>query len=256
MVGFFYFSGVKELYETLKELDTKGALNNGHLKILIGLNVDRISYVLYEYAKVSKFFSEEIVKKELFESLKKAFTSQDVDNQDFYIQADFFLKLLEEEKLLLKKTKNPNHAKLYLFKLNQELQEVLPNLFITGSSNLTKAGVESQHEFNVEIKDYGFEEAEAYFDRLWAQAVSLEREDIQKIIQILKEESLLKEITPFSAYVYLLKTYLDLHRSPASLREIEHLMIDKGYTPYSYQLEAVARHLLPSLLTMGFCLLM
>ena len=243
LVGFFYFSGVKELYETLKELDTKGELNNGHLKILIGLNVDRTSYALFEYAKALKLFSEEAVKKDLFESLKKAFTSQDVDNQDFYTQVYFFLKLLEEGKLVLKKTKNPNHAKLYLFKFNEELKEVLPNLFITGSSNLTKAGVESQHEFNVEIKDYGFEEAEAYFDRLWAQAVSLKKEDIQKIVHTIKEESLLKEITPFSAYVYLLKTYLELHRSPASLREIERLMIDKDYTPYSYQLEAVAQAL-------------
>ncbi|RLB07212.1 MAG: helicase, partial [Deltaproteobacteria bacterium] len=243
LVGFFYFSGVKELYETLKELDAKGNLNNGHLKVLIGLNVDRTSYVLFEYAKALKLFSEEAVKKDLFESLKKAFTSQDVDNQDFYTQVYFFLKLLEEGKLVLKKTKDPNHAKLYLFKFNEELKEVLPNLFITGSSNLTKAGLESQHEFNVEIKDYGFEEAEAYFDRLWAQAVSLKKEDIQKIVHTIKEESLLKEITPFSAYVYLLKTYLDLHRSPTSLREIERLMIDKGYTPYSYQLEAVAQAL-------------
>ncbi len=241
LVGFFYFSGIKELYETLKELENQSRLKKGHLKILIGLNVDKVSYGIYEYAKTLKFFSEEIAKKDFFESLKKAFTSQDVDNQDFYIQAKFFLKLLEKEKLILRKTKKPNHAKLYLFKFNEEIQHVLPNLFITGSSNLTKAGLESQQEFNVEIKDYGFKEAEAYFDRLWAQAISLGKEDIQKIVQILKEETLLKEITPFTAYVYLLKLYLDLHRSPTPL--IERLMKERGYTPYSYQLEAVAQAL-------------
>ena len=106
LVGFFYFSGARELYESLKELDAKGNLNNGHLKVLIGLNVDRASYVLFEYAKALKLFSEEAVKKDLFESLKKAFTSQDVDNQDFYTQVYFFLKLLEEGKLVLKKRAN------------------------------------------------------------------------------------------------------------------------------------------------------
>ncbi len=243
LVGFFYFSGVKELYESLKELENQGCLNRGHLKILIGLNVDKTLHGIYEYARTSKFFSEEIAKKNFFNSLKKAFTSQDVDNQDFYIQAKFFLKLFEEEKLVLRKTKKPNHAKLYLFKFSEEVQDVLPNLFITGSSNLTKAGLESQQEFNVEIKDYGFKEAEAYFDKLWAQAISLGKEDIQKVVQVLKEETLLREITPFSAYVYLLKIYLDLHRSPTPLREIERLMKEKGYTPYSYQLEAVAQAL-------------
>jgi len=243
LVGFFYFSGIKELYETLKELESQGCLKRGHLKILIGLNVDKALHGIYEYPKTSKFFSEEIAKKDFFNSLKKAFTSQDVDNQDFYVQTKFFIELLEKEKLVLRKTKNPNHAKLYLFKFNEEVHPVLPNLFITGSSNLTKAGLESQQEFNVEIKDYGFEEAEAYFDRLWVQAISLEKEDIQKIVQVLKEETLLKEILPFSAYVYLLKIYLDLHRSLTPLKEIERLMKEKGYTPYSYQLEAVAQAL-------------
>ena len=243
LVGFFYFSAIKTLYETLRELDANGKLKKGHLKILVGLNVDKSSYGIYEYAKHLKFFSEETVKRDFFDSLLKALTSQDIDNQDFYVQAEFFIDLFKNKKIILRKTKKPNHAKLYLFKLTEELREVLPNLFITGSSNLTKAGLESQQEFNVEIKDYGFEEAEAYFDRLWAQAISLDREDIQKIIQILKEETLLKEISPFSAYVYLLKTYLDLHRSSASLKEIEYLMKEKGYAPYSYQLEAVAQAL-------------
>lgn len=83
LVGFFYFSGIKELYETLRELEDKNHLKEAHLKILIGLNVDKALHGIYEYPKNMRFF---------------------------------------------------------------------PNLFITGSSNLTKAGLSSQHEFNVEIK--------------------------------------------------------------------------------------------------------
>ncbi len=177
LVGFFYFSGIKELYSTLKELNDKGKLNPAHLKILIGLDIDRISYGICEYAKKSKVLSPDIAKREFFTSLKRALTSQDIDNQDFYLQSKFFIELLEKEKLILKKTKKPNHAKIYLFKFNEQVNSLLPNLFITGSSNLTKAGIESQHEFNVEIKDYGFKEAETYFDTLWMQAVSFKKVD-------------------------------------------------------------------------------
>ena len=243
LIGFFYFSGIKELYETLKKMEDENRLQKGHLKILTGLNVDKTTHGIYEYAKILRHFSDEIARKTYFNSLKNAFTSQDVDNQNFYIQAKFFLNLLENKKLILKKTKKPNHAKLYLFKFNKELQKIIPNLFITGSSNLTKAGLESQHEFNVEIKDYGFEQAEEYFDRLWEHAVSFKENDIQTIIQIIKNETLLKEVTPFTAYVYLLKVYLDLHRSSTPLNEIKRLMKERGYQPYTYQLEAVAQAL-------------
>ena len=44
LVGFFYFSGLKELYEGLK--DNPNVL----IKILVGLNVDRTNYGLVEYA--------------------------------------------------------------------------------------------------------------------------------------------------------------------------------------------------------------
>jgi len=44
LVGFFYFSGLKELYESLKEN------SNVVLKILVGLNVDTFNYELMEYS--------------------------------------------------------------------------------------------------------------------------------------------------------------------------------------------------------------
>jgi len=44
LVGFFYFSGLKELYESLKEN------SNVVLKILVGLNVDTLNCELIEYS--------------------------------------------------------------------------------------------------------------------------------------------------------------------------------------------------------------
>ncbi|AEH23141.1 helicase domain-containing protein [Thermodesulfobacterium geofontis OPF15] len=242
LVGFFYFSGMRELYETLKEMYKKNELQTGHIKVLVGLYVDVDNYGIYEIARKRAYFKEysiDAIKKTFFESVKRAFNSDEMDNKDFYEQVDFFIKLLEEEKLILRKTIEPNHAKLYLFKLKDN--EILPNLFIIGSSNLTKAGLTSQNEFNVEIKDFGFKEAEEYFDGHWNKAVELSKNDISKLVNILRNETLLRKVNPFTAYVYLLKTYLEIHQGKDLKEDPKELMEKAGYKPYSYQLTAVSQ---------------
>ena len=44
LVGFFYFSGIRELYSSLKQNP------NVLLKVLVGLNVDKLNHQLVEYA--------------------------------------------------------------------------------------------------------------------------------------------------------------------------------------------------------------
>jgi len=241
LVGFFYFSGISELYETLKKLYEDRELGRGHLKILVGLNVDEGAYGIYEVAKRNSSFSPNSLKEDFFNSIKTTFNSKELDKKEIYEQAEFFIKLLEEGIIELRKTRHPNHAKLYLFKLDGPAGEITPHLFITGSSNLTRAGLEGQDEFNVEIKDYGFEDAENYFDNLWDQAIALDDNDVHKLVKILKQESFLKPITPFEAYVYLLKTYIELHKGKISTKSLENLLKEKGYRVYSYQLDAVSQ---------------
>jgi superfamily II DNA or RNA helicase/HKD family nuclease len=240
LVGFFYFSGIEELYETLKNLYEANEIPSNFLKILVGLNIDETNYGIVEIARKNRNLNIVQEKEAFISSLRKAFTSSDTDNEQTYKQAEFFLQLLKEGKLVLRKTKEPNHAKLYLFKTKESVKDILPHLFITGSSNLTKAGLESQNEFNVEIKDYGFSEAEEYFDRLWNGSIELRKEDVEKIFKVLKEETFLREITPLEAYAFVLKTYLDINKVEPSLRkQVSKLLRDRGYKEYEYQLEAV-----------------
>ncbi|MGC8966150.1 MAG: hypothetical protein ACP5KO_05070, partial [Caldimicrobium sp.] len=72
LVGFFYFSGIDVLYNNLKRLYEEGKLKEGFLKVLVGLNVDKGIYGLYEFAKKEKVFNPAKVKEEFFESIKKA----------------------------------------------------------------------------------------------------------------------------------------------------------------------------------------
>ncbi|MGC8852828.1 MAG: SNF2-related protein, partial [Hydrogenobacter sp.] len=220
------------IYQELKKLYDEKKLNKEHLKVLVGLKVDKGLYGLYEVATSEN--SEEQRIKEFKKSLEIALTSEELDSKELYQQAEFFLKLLEEGYMVLRKTKRPNHAKLYLFKLNEKGAK---HSIITGSSNLTKWGLREQEEFNVEIRDYGFEEAERYFDRLWQEAQEISPEDVVKTI---RQKTMLRWVEPYTAYAYLVKTYLDLH-TPKEFSEeaIKSILEEAGFKPYSYQVHAV-----------------
>ncbi len=248
LVGFFYFSGLKELYESLTQNP------NFVLNILVGLNVDCLNYQLIEYADVSdkegslsnegRLPSNEEIRNKFFLSVKKSINTEIFDNKSFYEQAKFFIDLIKTGKLVIRKTIRPNHAKLYIFKLKQS-QVGRQNLFITGSSNLTGPGLSEQEEFNVEISDYGFKEAEEYFDSLWENSLKITEDDKTKeqLISLLEKETLIKKITPFEAYVLILKTYLDSFEKKDISQSLIEILEKNGYIPYKYQLDAVRQAL-------------
>ena len=238
LVGFFYFSGIRELYEGLKE---KPDVN---IKVLVGLNVDKTNFGILEFADQNNQLSDEEKSYKFLRSVKKSLNTEDFDTEEFYQQVRYFIKLISENKLTIRKTYNPNHAKIYLFKL-EEGQVGRKNLFITGSSNLTKAGITTQEEFNVEISDFGFDDAEEYFDSLWGEAIKITEDAVIKrgLIDIIENETLVKDITPFEAFVLILKTYLDSFEQREVGQSLVKTFEENGYTPYQYQLDAVKQAL-------------
>ncbi|MBU3978840.1 DEAD/DEAH box helicase family protein [Patescibacteria group bacterium] len=239
LVGFFYFSGIKELYEGLRKN------SNTNIKVLVGLNVDKTNFGLLEFADQDSQLSDEDKTYSFFQSIKKSLNTENFDTKEFYEQVRFFIQLIRDDKLIIRKTFKPNHAKLYILKL-EESQVGRKNLFITGSSNLTKSGLTTQEEFNVEISDFGVKDAEEYFDGLWDEAVKIteHEETKRKLIAIVEKETLIKEITPFEAFVLVLKTYLDSFEGREVGPTLVKILEENGYTPYKYQLDAVAQALL------------
>jgi SNF2 family DNA or RNA helicase len=237
LVGFFYFSGILELIESLE------ANPDVILKILVGLNVDRQSYGLIEYAdQLNKNRAEKI--EDYHKSVLKALNNDDFDNEIFYQQAFFIINQIISDKIIIRKTYKSNHAKLYLFKL-KETQVGREELFITGSSNLSKHGLIGQEEFNVEISDYGFKEAEEYFDNLWKEAIFITEsyDEKARLINNLEEKTLLKSIHPFDAYMFVIKTWLDSFYKAESSSNLAFMLEKKGYKPYKYQIDAVMQAL-------------
>ena len=237
LVGFFYFSGWQEIYKSLQEN------NNVSLKILVGLQVDKHLTGILELENKDNSLSQEEHFTQFIKSLGYAINNAEMDNEEFYNQIEFFIKLLEDDRLIIKKTLNPNHAKVYIFKLDEKYRELfnIKGQFITGSSNLTKAGLRSQEEFNVEIRDYGFDTADEYFEELWGSAIPITQAENGKkaIIDFLQNKTQSSLITPYEAYAYILKTYIDLQENKKINSYLDRILEENGFEKYTYQIDAV-----------------
>lgn len=239
LVGFFYFSGIQELYQAL--------LENDHvvIKILVGLNVDKTNNQLIEFALQNPLANDDDHFQRFLSDVRLSLNGEDFDNKDFYQQFSLFIQMIRENRLIIRKTREPNHAKLYIsIDLDNAHNQ---RTFITGSSNLTRSGLSGQAEFNVEISDFGApDQAEAFFDALWEQAIEITEyeESKTKLIRLLEKETLTREITPFEAYALILKTYLDVYNPDTKLGDaVEKAFTDNGYKKYNYQLDAVKQAL-------------
>lgn len=238
LVGFFYFSGWKEVYEQLK------ANSNITLKLLVGLEVDKmLNKGIVEFGFNEKEVSDDDRFNNFMSSLQNALDNDDMDNKEFYNQVSFFLDMIREERLIIRKTKNPNHSKLYIFRLNDDQAILQGNLgqFITGSSNLTSAGLVGQEEFNVEIRDYGYKDADQFFNELWSDAAPITEDEAKriKVLDYVGNKTLAAKVTPFEAYVLVLKSYLDLIQQKVIKSNVLELLEKNGFKEYSYQVDAV-----------------
>ncbi len=83
LVGFFYFSGIRELYQGLKENP------NQKIKVLVGLNVDATNYGVLELVGQDEQASDGEKTYKFFQSVKKS-----LDTEEFYEQVRFFIQLL------------------------------------------------------------------------------------------------------------------------------------------------------------------
>ncbi len=237
LVGFFYFTGWKEVYKSLKE--------NPEVKIrlLVGLQVGKHLSKMFEHGFQDVDLSSDEYFNDFMTSLGIAINNEEQDTQEFYEQVQFFLGMLDDERLIIRKTRDPNHAKLYLFEMNEEERKKhnLKGYLITGSSNLTRSGLRKQNEFNVEIKDYGYDEAVEYFEELWEEAIPITEMDQRKkrLIEFILHRSQAAEVSPYEAYAFILKTFLDLQNQKKLKPTVERLLEENGYKKFSYQIDAV-----------------
>jgi superfamily II DNA or RNA helicase len=228
LIGYFRASGYFNLRPFLE--------NVPEIRILVGINVDDLSAEAQRkgqlYLENTDKTKEEYLK---FVADDIAKASYKKETEEGIIQ---FIEDIVSKKVVIKAHgKRALHAKIYIFRPNP-FNEHTNGSVITGSSNLTEAGLgtntTSNYEFNVLLKDYeDVAFATNEFEELWSEATELLPIDIKGLK---KKTYLNEEITPYEVYIKMLIEYFgdSIIRDKISGKDLP-----EGYTNLQYQADAV-----------------
>lgn len=241
LVGYFFFSGFCEICEDL--LDKP-------LRILVGMDADvDARNRIMEYATTSDEDtdgkSKSKIRDAFFENEKNIICKSDVlDTADFEKSYHVFLRKLRNGTLEVRKTSEPNHAKMYLFHIPAEKSTsgLDEGKVIVGSSNFSIQGFRARNEVNVYLQDKSdFDDGTEIFNVLWENAVPLvsaENKD-EFITKVLERTWLEAKPSPYLMYVRVLHEYFkkstDYIRTP---KEITHDSTNQFFD-VSYQVDAI-----------------
>lgn len=236
LVGYFYFSGYKQLADKLEDK---------HVKILVGLDIEvSLAHKINEVEKArSSEPSRGQMRDEYYGDLVSAVNTTDMlDSAASQERFRLFYKKLLDGSLEIRKTVEPCHAKMYLFAYKEELSEEgdKPGVVITGSSNLSYEGLSGRLELNVRFDDKGnYDEGKRIFDEMWAEAVVIADQDSHEEWdkQVVQKIWIDKTPPPYVLYLRVLKEYFDLPGREGVLTP--HDLTEGRYADLRYQTDAV-----------------
>ncbi len=229
LVGYFRSSGYFKLRSSLE--------NIANIRILVGIDVDKITQQMH--ADGLAFFkgdSEKTIKNwqerfigDVHEANYDQKTEQGIKQ---------FIDDIRNEKVQIKA--HPSraiHAKIYIFRPDNFNQHNIGSV-ITGSSNLTDAGLgtnsNSNYEFNVLLNDYDdIQFATDEFEKLWQEGVEI----LPEAAKVSLEKTYLADnITPYELYLKCLIEYFgtEIEFDPNSIKDLP-----SGFMRLSYQMDAV-----------------
>lgn len=224
LVGYFRASG----YFRIRKFIEKAS----EIRILVGINIDNL---INEASQQGLLFdpNAEKAQNEFFKEIKKSIQEAEYDKE----VEEGMLQMISDivtGKLKIKVHPKQNiHAKIYIFKEKEKHDHGYGSV-ITGSSNLTDAGLSRNFEFNVELRDNtDIEFASKTFEELWEESIPIEEEYIEKLQ---KETYLNDTYTPYEVYLKFLVEYFgkSIEFDPNSITDLP-----KGFKRLSYQIDAV-----------------
>lgn len=228
LVGYFRASGYFRIRPFLNKIPT--------IRILVGINVDILIANAHkeglEFFKNHEKTKAEFIQ-EIYDDIEKA--NYDKITEEGIIQ---FIDDIVGKKIEIKAHPEKKlHAKIYIFRPDPFNKHTSSNV-ITGSSNLTDAGLgygdNYNYEFNVLLNDYSdVYFATEEFNKLWGEAVDILPVDIR---DIKKNTYLNDEIKPFEIYIKLLIEYFgkNIDYDPDSMGDLP-----QKFKKLSYQVDAV-----------------
>ena len=211
----------------IKNENARNIFLNAKVKILIGMNIDNKTRRLY--------FNDNKDNDKAINDFKE-FTL--IENKEYSSIIELFKYKCENKTLEIRKTSEYMHAKLYLFKYNEEAER---NAFLIGSSNFTHRGIKDRKELNIYCKD-GFNELYNYFEEEWNKAHEIlnnknEEEFFRNIIKPTNEDKKDKDdfISPYKIFLKVIYEYFEF----INREELLCSPADYGYRDYKYQIDAI-----------------
>lgn len=229
VVGYFRASGYFAIREHLLKIPK--------VKILVGINVDKIIAQAQRrgllYFKDEKKTREEFVKW-VQQDIREARYERDVEKGIL----DFMQDVIDKRIELRVHNSKQLHAKIYIF-LPDNFNEHSPGIVITGSSNLTSAGLgvsdeKTNYEFNVELRDYDdVKFACDEFEKLWKESSEILPEDFNAVKETTHIDKL---FTPYEIYLKFLFEYFgrNIEYDPETIGDIP-----QNFKKLTYQVDAV-----------------
>ena len=228
LVGYFRASGYFRIRPFLDKVP--------QIRILVGINVDKL---LAEAQKsgLEFFKNHEKTKEDFIKQIQDDIEDANYDKETENGILQFIDDVVEKKILVKAHPEKKIHAKVYILR-PEPFNEHTPASVITGSSNLTDAGLGAgelyNYEFNVLLNDFpDVKFATDEFEKLWADAVDILPFDIQNV----KKKTYLKdEVSPFELYIKLLAEYFgkNIDYDPDSMGDLP-----ANFKKLSYQVDAV-----------------
>lgn len=205
---------------------TKNIFLNAKVKILIGMNIDKETRILY--------FANNENNDTIRQNLKEHTI---LENEKYSKIIKLFKEKCENSTLEIRKTAEDIHAKLYLFKYGKDAGK---DAFLIGSSNFTHRGLKERKELNIYCRD-GFEALYNYFEKEWEKSLPIldsgNGDDFFK--GIIKPENSQTEskdlISPYKIFLKIIYEYFESSNKEKLLSSPE----DYGYRNYKYQIDAI-----------------
>lgn len=211
----------------IKNENARNVFLNAKVKILIGMNIDNKTRRLY--------FNDNKDNDKAINDFKE-FTL--TENKEYSSIIELFKYKCENKTLEIRKTAEYMHAKLYLFKYNEEAER---NAFLIGSSNFTHRGIKDRKELNIYCKD-GFNELYNYFEEEWNKAHEIlnnknEEEFFRNIIKLTNEDKKDKDdlVLSYKIFLKVIYEYFEF----INREELLCSPSDYGYRDYKYQIDAI-----------------
>lgn len=184
------------------------------------------------------------IKEEYFKHFCEIFNKTDYyDSREKKDKFALFVKKISDGTLEIRKTLQPNHAKMYLLSYSEDSREAFlgtrKGAVIIGSSNLSLNGLRNQYEINAFLDNDGaYSISSEIFNTLWNDSIELINKDNFETFQkeVLNKIWFENVPKPFLMYLKVLDEYfsLEINKDIKTPNEI-----NSDYANFRYQIDAI-----------------